>query len=297
MFRTVLYVAALLVLAAPPCRADGPAPLTPQAVTYTAAAELRDRLSQWSLERRAELLLALTTSGIATQLDEVRLIAVLQGTGPDAAVEATRRYLADRPTYEAIFLKQERVKGRWPEVPDRILIRVRSQPFGLYGKWLSGGRHEGLQIFHDATRDPGNIRAHVGGFLSFIKVTLPLDHWAVRRDTNHRVTDMGLAATNQLLADDLRKLRAAASPTEAKSIRLVTHRGRRVVELRYEHPGPPVSYAHGARVLYDLEEPIPRLLELYDAEGTLAEYFEFESITWKELGTEAFDPENPDYDS
>lgn len=259
------------------------------------AEELRERIARQSREQKLEMLAKIKALRIAPKLSDAQISALYTGVGPDVLLDATTQWLAMNNTYEFIMRKQERVNGKLNETPDRMRVRYREHPKAVYAGWIEGGRHVGQEVLYDAAKDPGRLRAHAGGWLNLITVSLSIHSGIVKRETNHTIDEMGFKRIIDNLKSDRDRLIGDGLSIEPRSARSVVFEGVKYWENVFETPGPPRYYSKRARILFDLETGVPRLLEIYDPQGELLERIVFEQVTWAPLGDEVFSEDHPDY--
>lgn len=260
-----------------------------------AADELRARIAQQTREQKLAMLAKVKDHRVAQRLSDDQIAALYTGVGPDVLLDATSQWLAMNNTYEFIMRKQERVNGKLNETPDRMRVRYREHPKAVYAGWIDGGRHVGQEVFYDAAKDKDRLRAHAGGWLNIITVSLSIHSGIVKRETNHTIDEMGFKRIVDNLKSDRDRLLGEGLSIEPRSQRSVVFEGVKYWENVYETPGPPRYYAKTARILFDLETGIPRLIEIFDPQGELHERIVFEKVTWTPLGDEVFTEDHPDY--
>ena len=117
-------------------------------------------------------------------------------------VEAEAAY--DRvESYTAIFHKQQRIAGKlFGE--ENIFLKFRKKPYSLYMKWVTEP-HKGSELLYIAGWNKGRIRAHRGGFFSFIVRNLDPNDPQLMKNNLRPVTGMGAGFLLQTVAINMRK--------------------------------------------------------------------------------------------
>ncbi len=267
----------------------------PTGLLQLSGPEIRAILTGYDEAAKLELLREVGEKGIALDMTDEQITGLYEGAGPEVLIKASKAWLVENNTYEFIMLKQELVRGQWNETPDRMLVKFREKPRAVYAKWLEGGRRPGQEVIFNELKDPENLRAHAGGWLNLITVTLSLNSAIVKRDTNHTLDEMGFLELMRHLDDDRIKLEKRGLSVAPVSSRSVTYKGKRYWENVYETPGPPDFYTARARLLFDLQYAVPRLVEVFDTNGKLIERIEYEMTRWVKLDDSHFEENHPDY--
>ncbi|TKC81660.1 DUF1571 domain-containing protein [Trinickia terrae] len=242
---------------------------------------------QW-LRRAAE-------SGMLEKLDDDALTALFGSLDP----RTLARYIAEGPngypSYEFTMLRQERIRGVWPDKPDHMLVRLTREPLRIYAKWLPDGAHAGQELIYDSTLRPDEIYGHLGGLLAVMPLWTSLSGVLAHSQSNHTVRELGTEFLTQQFVADSKKFEAAGVERSEK-IEVKTIAGVRVVAFTFEAPaGRPEFYAKKETLGLDLRHPYFRSVESYDNDGRIFERIVFDSITPKALPDETFNPKNPAY--
>jgi hypothetical protein len=168
-------------------------------------------------------------------------------------------------TYSARVRKQERVGGKLLEA-QLMAITVRERPFALRME-VVGGPKTGRKVLYDEQLRKKEFRVREAGILGIKALWLDLDSGLSRRDTNHRVTDLGFGPILRQLQRDMQ---LAAS-----------HGGHTRADERFDEQGrwcltfvaPPAAlrelYAQRTRMCLDLSLALPVEIEVYDTAGLL----------------------------
>ncbi|MBR8059257.1 DUF1571 domain-containing protein [Burkholderia dolosa] len=286
-------IACMLSLAYADAHAQEPAAAraAPQA---TLPADLA-KVTREPAAQQARWLRTAAERGTLAQLDDATLTALFSALDPLAVPEYIRNGPNGYPSYQFTMVRAERIRGKWPDTPDRMLVKTTREPLRVYAKWLPGGAHAGQEILYDTTQRTDEMYGHLGGLLGKIPMWTVIDGALARAQSNHRVKDLGTEFIANLYLSEGKKYEAAGvqRPTavEAKTID-----GVRVVALTYETPtGRPQFYAKKEVLGLDLHAPYFRTVESYDNDGQLFERIVIEKIAPVAFDDAAFDPKNPDY--
>jgi hypothetical protein len=193
--------------------------------------------------------------GTLAQLDDATLTALFNALDPLAVPLYVGHGPNGYPSYQFTMARQERINGKWPDTPDRMLVKTTREPLRVYAKWLPGGAHAGQETIYDTTLRKDEMYGHLGGLLGKIPLWTALDGALARAQSNHQVKDLGTEFIANLYLSEARKYQEAGvqRPThvEAKTIG-----GVRVVALTYETPtGRPQFYAKKEVLGLDLHAP------------------------------------------
>jgi hypothetical protein len=276
--------AALATTAVTPVAASGAPPL----VAPAQVGKLKpDEQVRW-LRRAAQ-------SGALEKLDDATLGTLFEAMDP----LTVPRYVKDGPTgypsYEFTMIRQERIRGVWPDKPDHMLVKVTRDPLRIYAKWLPDGAHSGQEVIYDETKRSDEMYGHLGGLLSIIPVWASLNGTIARAQSNHQVSDLGIEYIARQFLSEGEKY-AQAGVTRPSRIEVKTLDGVRVVAFTYEtSSGMPEFYAKKETLGLDLRHPYFRTVESYDNDGRIFERIVFQTITPKTFDDQTFNPKNPAY--
>ena len=242
MFRLLLQPLIVLLAAGPPA-GGGELPPT--------MAERKALLASQPREAVGELVRAAS---------QARLIELGQGAVRELGI------------YSARLRKQERVGGRWL-APQVAAITVREQPFAVRMDVIEGPK-KGRKVLYNEELRKGEMRVREAGLLGLKALWLDLDNPLARRDTNHRVTDVGFGSILRHLARDQR----LAAPLGAHGRKDEGFDGRGRWCLTFVAPPQARDlYAQRTRMCLDLVLGLPVELEVHDREGLL-ERFELTDV-------------------
>lgn len=237
----------------------------------------------------------LVDSAQVAALSDEDLLDVVKTADPSQIISTAEAFLATHETYEFVVWKQERIKGNWPEKPERLLVRYRHEPQALFVRWLDGGPDAGQEALYDKTVDEERFKVRASGWRGVMTVNLSLDSSLARARTTHPITSLSFSTFLDYLSADMALIPEEERRNHVESLRIVERNGQRLVELVFVTPGPPKFYASKALFQFDPETWVPRFVEIFEADGTIRERFDFKSVNWAPVAEDAFDPDNPDY--
>jgi outer membrane lipoprotein-sorting protein len=210
-------------------------------------------------------------------------------------VEAGAAY-ARVESYTAIFHKQQRIAGELLE-EENIFLKFSKKPYSLYMKWVTKP-FKGSELLYVVGWNKGRIKAHRGGFFSFIVRNLDPDDPALMKNELRPVTSTGVGFLLQTVAINMRKAIKAGALT-------FTDRGKeniygrdtqvKVIDIRHEN----AEDYDGAQFVInqDVESRILIRIRVYDRDGRLVENYGYENLNLDARLSDAdFDPKNPGYD-
>jgi hypothetical protein len=164
-------------------------------------------------------------------------------------------------------------------------------------KWVTEP-YKGSELLYVVGWNKGHIRAHRGGFFSFIVRNLDPNAPILMENDLRPVTSIGVGFLLQTLAKNMRKAMKAGVLT------FIDRRKERVygrdtqvmeIDIPYENAG---DY-DGARFVInqDVETKILLRIRVYDRDGRLIENYGYENLNLDaHLSDADFDPKNLDYD-
>ena len=198
------------------------------------------------------------------------------GTAPDAAAPAPamdmplRLIAAARQTYQGVrdysslFIKRERLRGQLQ--PDNVIaMKVRTQPFSVYLRWLRPNNLAGQEVCYVQGRNNGLMRVHSTGLLGAVGfVSLdPRDPRALE-NSRHTITEAGIGN----LIDRYAQRWQMENQVNKTQVRLAEYdyAKRRCVRVEMVHPdnsgGQFLFYR--SIVYFDKEHHLPIRVENYD---------------------------------
>ncbi|MCS6852949.1 MAG: DUF1571 domain-containing protein [Gemmataceae bacterium] len=163
--------------------------------------------------------------------------------------------------YTAIFIKRERV-GNELQPENVIAMRVRSQPFSVYLRWLAPKQLVGQEACYVAGKNNGQMRVHSNGLLAAVGwVSIdPRDPRAMRMN-RHDITQAGIGNLIERIA---RRSEGPRPPGYTLNIGEYEYNKRRCTRVEAIAPQPGSAYAYRCLVYYDQENHLPIRFEAYD---------------------------------
>ena len=199
-------------------------------------------------------------------------------------------------SYTAIFHKQQRIAGELLE-EENIFLKFRKKPYSLYMKWVTEP-YKGSELLYVVGWNKGRIKAHRGGFFSFIVRNLDPNDPKLMKNDLRPVTSTGVGFLLQTVAINMRKaIRAGILTFTSHGEENVYGRNTRVmvIDIPYEN----AEDYDGAQFVInqDVESNILIRIRVYDRDGQLVENYGYENLNLDvRLSDADFDPKNPDYD-
>lgn len=196
-------------------------------------------------------------------------------------------------SYTAIFHKQQRIAGELLE-EENIFLKFRKTPYSLYMKW-----DKGSELLYVVGWNKGRIRAHRGGFFSFIVRNLDPNAPELMKNNLRPVTSTGIGFLLETVAINMRKaVRAGVLTFTERGKENVYGRATQVMEIDIRPHENSEDY-DGAQfvVNQDVENKILLKIRVYDQDGRLVEKYGYENLNLDARLSDAdFDPKNPEYD-
>jgi outer membrane lipoprotein-sorting protein len=210
-------------------------------------------------------------------------------------VEAEAAY--DRvESYTAFFHKQQRIAGELRD-EENIFLKFRKKPYSLYMKWVTEP-YKGSELLYVVGWNKGRVKAHRGGFFSFIVRDLDPNAPELMRNNLRPVTSMGAGFLLQTVAINMRKAIEAGGLTFTGRGRENVY-GRDTQVILIDTPYENVEDYDGARFVInqDVESKILLRIRVYDRDARLVENYGYEKMNLDARLSDAdFDPKNPEYD-
>lgn len=207
------------------------------------------------------------------------IAAAIRELPPEALLAAGQKALAQLGTYSARLVKQERVGGKL-EPAQTLKLLLREDPLAVRIDFVEGPA-KGRKVLFDSSTRPKEMRVKEPGMLGMVgALWLNLDNGLARRDTNHRVTDLGLGALLRLMKKDVEGSRPHGGLIRRDEG--FDARGRYCVV----YTAPPNArglYAQKTRVCFDVETLLPMEVQVHDRHGLL------ETFAWSEIAPASAD--------
>jgi outer membrane lipoprotein-sorting protein len=231
------------------------------------------------------------------------LITALAAHGDEIVEPDPEKWLAEAQaaydtveSYTAIFHKQQRIAGELLE-EENIFLKFNKKPYSLYMKWVAEP-YKGGELLYVAGWNKDRIKAHRGGFFSFIIRNLDPNDPKLMQNDLRPVTSTGVGFLLQTVAMNMRKAIKAG-------VLMFTDRGKeniygrdtqvKVIDIRHEN----AEDYDGAQFVInqDVESKILIRIRVYDRDGRLVENYGYENLNLDARLSDAdFDPKNPGYD-
>ncbi|MBN1547186.1 MAG: DUF1571 domain-containing protein [Syntrophaceae bacterium] len=199
-------------------------------------------------------------------------------------------------SYTAIFHKQQRIAGKLLDEVN-MFLKFKKKPYSLYMKWVTEP-NKGSELLYVVGWNKGRIRAHRGGFFSFIVRNLDPNDPALMENNLRPVTSTGVGFLLQTIAINMRKaIKAGVLTFIDRGKENVYGRATQVmvIDIPYEN----AEDYDGAQFVInqDVESKILLRIRVYDRDGQLVENYGYENLNLDARLTDAdFDPKNPEYD-
>jgi hypothetical protein len=183
---------------------------------------------------------------------------------PLQLVNEARQAFAGVRDYSCVLLVQERVRGQLQ--PEHMIdMKVRSQPFSVYMRWLGPRQFAGQEACYVAGRNNNQMRVHSRGILGAVGfVSLDPRDPRVMEHSRHTITEAGIGNIINRLAQAWETERQL-NLTQV-NIAEYQYNQRRCVRVEAVHPDPSGGRFGSYRtvIYFDKENHLPTRVELYD---------------------------------
>ncbi len=178
--------------------------------------------------------------------------------------------------YEAIFTKQTRLDGKLSE--EETIHFCFKTPFMVYMKWIKDP-HKGQELVYVEGKNDNKLRAHKGGMLSFMVVSLDPESPRAMKGSHHPVTDAGIGKLIGLVASEVRRAIARGDLLWRFLGREENH-GRACYKLEAVFPRERGAgyYCYRATIWVDCQYLLPVQVTIYDWDGHLYERFAYSKL-------------------
>jgi hypothetical protein len=201
------------------------------------------------------------------------LAAFFKATAVEDLLALGRRALPGLGVYGARLTKQERVRGELLEAQSIQLV-ARDTPLAARLTYVEGPA-KGRRLVYNAELRKDEMRVREGGLFGFIALWINLDSSLARKDTNHRVSDLGFRALIDLIARDLETVRPQGGFTRLDE----GFDERGLYCMHFVAPkGAKGLTGDESRICVDAALGLPLRTEVY-AGGQLQERYLFERVT------------------
>jgi len=198
--------------------------------------------------------------------------------------EAEQAYQGIRD-YSCLFVKREQIRGQL-QADNLIEMKVRTQPFSVYMRWLGPQPLAGQEACYVAGRNNGMLRAHSTGLTGMMGfMSLDVHDPRVMQNNRHSIAEAGIGH----VIDRLGQRWPAERQLGQTSVRVAdySYNQRACTRVETMHPssGNGQFYSYRTVVYFDKENHLPIRIETYDwprggnrAEGELLESYSFANL-------------------
>jgi hypothetical protein len=198
--------------------------------------------------------------------------------------EAQRAYQGVRD-YTCLLIKRERMNGAMP--PENVMeMKVRTQPFSVYLRWLQPRSEAGQEVCYVAGRYDGKMRVRPRGVLGTVGfVSLDPNDPRARQTSRRSITEAGIGNTIERLARAWEHQKQH-NPKAQVRVAEYEYNRRRCMRVEISHstnPDGKLLYSRDV-VYFDKETHLPIRLEFYDwprqqgDPGQLVEVYSFANM-------------------
>jgi hypothetical protein len=200
--------------------------------------------------------------------------------------------------YTCLLIKRERVNGKMPPEDTVMEMKVRTQPFSVYLRWLRPRIEAGQEVCYVAGKNDGKMRVRpkgvFGSFAGFISLD-PNDPRA-RQTSKRSITEAGIGNMIERFARAWEEERRLHLPTQVQIAEYEYNR-RRCTRVEILHPDNASGHFLYYRdiIYFDKETHLPIRVEFYDwprqagDPGQLVEVYSFANMrTNVGLGDDVF---------
>ena len=198
--------------------------------------------------------------------------------------------------YQCIFLKRERFGGYLGKF-EEIQMKLRTQPYSIYMKWLSG-RYKGQEALYVEGKNEGKLLVHPGGLLGSITSTFQLDPHdpLAKLNSSEPITNAGMGKTlERTLLHTLEEYESISLTMDEIEDETSERSYYRITKERLDEDK--TADAYEEVILYiDKELLLPLRILTYGWEGKLLGEYIYENVKINVgLSDEDFDPQNEAY--
>jgi hypothetical protein len=222
--------------------------------------------------------------------------AILNHTEDWTLVETGKRMNSLIKDYTCIMYKQERL-GKNLQGVEKILLKYREKPKGIYMKWLDGPWTGRELLYNEALFGAGKVRVREKGALGIIAMTIPADWEIAKRGSNHTCTEIGMKYLLFMIENDYRKV-IAKGQLQRKSEGMVEVDGVKVYKEESWMPRDKKLgyYCYHMTHYLDFLRSLEIKAEVYNWDDELQESYYYTEIKLNSgLTDKDFDPANPEY--
>lgn len=205
---------------------------------------------------------------------------------PHAIMQHLARAYDDVRDYTAVFLKRERINGTL--LPQETIELRFQAPFKVYMAWRQP--YAGRVIVYVEGENDNKILVNPGGLLRFLRLQLEPTSSLATKNAHHSVREVGLQQTIALLVREYeRGQREGQMTLTFQGDDEVAGRAAYHLTLVCHADKTAGYYAQRGEIWVDAEHFLPIRLSLYDWDGELYAYYEYQRLRVNPgLGAEAF---------
>lgn len=212
---------------------------------------------------------------------------------PEAWLRLAEQRLAQVENYEAVFHKQERIRGNLTQM-ETMLYKFK-RPYKVYMKWIKEP-YNGRESLYVEGCNNNLIKVHECGLLG-LRLDLDPRGSLVMKGSRHPITDSGIENVVSLIGRELRKgIRKGELSIRRQGEETVYGRATRLVEIVFPETPSKGYYCYRAIINIDAENELPVRIQIFDWDNLLVENYGYEAVALNAGLTDAdFDPHNPAY--
>jgi len=231
-----------------------------------------------------------------TEMTEDRVQIILDSTEDWVFIDTGKKKYDTIKGYTCILYKQELLEDGLQGV-EKILVKFREKPQGIYMKWLDGPWKGREALYSEKALGAGKVRVREAGFLGVIAVTLDVTDSLAQRGSNHMMTELGLKYLLGLIEENYR---AAIKNNDVKRNNhgIVDLDGTRVFKMEtiLSKDKSKGYYCYRMYHYIDFKKSLEIKAEVYNHDDQFSESYYYTQIQLNPgLTDRDFDPKNPDY--
>jgi hypothetical protein len=187
--------------------------------------------------------------------------------------------------YTCLLIKRESVNGVLP--PENVIeMKVRTQPFSVYLRWLQPRSEAGQEVCYVAGRNDGKMRVHPSGVFGAVGfISLDPNDPRARKTSRRNITEAGIGNMIDRFARAWENERKSNLTTQVR-VAEYEYNHRRCIRVETIHPTNPDGHFLYYRdlVYFDKETHLPIRLEFFDwprrqgDPGQLVEIYSFANM-------------------
>jgi hypothetical protein len=271
------------------------------------AAQLKETLAGLAPEDIASQSFYLGEAGrraLFTEMTQDRVEIILDQTADWAILETGKRKYDKISDYTCILYKKEWLGDKYEgrdgleeQGVEKMLLKFRDKPLGIYAKWLDGPWKGREALYSEKSLGVGKLRVKESGILGVLPVTLPVDSELAMRGSNHMLTEIGMKYLIDLIEFNYRRAKKAGH-VKRKNHGIVDVDGHKCYKMESILPLDPSLdyYCYHMTHYIDYIRSLEIKVEVYIWDDSFYESYYYTQIKLNPgLTDRDFDPENPDY--